>query len=145
MIRLETVDPGLVALVEGAADDRRRGAALAAAEFARARSGLSNGRVETLLRLVGSGMVGDTAERRAVEAVVESLDERQWDLQDRVDAGDAAVADYLQAFAQARAASSAAFAADPDARVAALEALYEAHAAVDDLDGLRRAVIPTLT
>lgn len=118
---------------------------MAAAEFATAQSGLSDDRVEELLRMVSYGKVGDTAERRAVEAVVESLDERQWDLQDRVDAGDASVAEHLRAFAQARAASSAAFAANRDARTAALEAMYEAHAAADDLDGLRRVVIPILT
>jgi len=144
MLRLETVDARLVALVEGASDDRRRRAALAAAEFAKVRTGLRDDSVDALLSAVGRGEVGDTEEHRAVVAVVESLDARQWELQDRVDAGDAAVEEHLRAFSVARAASAAAFAADGDARVAALEALYEAHAAVDDLDALLRAVTPAL-
>jgi hypothetical protein len=144
MLRLESVDPGPVALVEGADDDRRRRVALAAAEFARTRAGLNDDRVDELLRAVGRGKFGDTVERRAVEAMVEALDERQWDVQDRVDAGEASVADHLRAFAAARAAAATVFAADADARTAALEALYEANAAANDLNELRQSVDPIL-
>ena len=59
--------------------------------------------------------------------------EAAWDLQDRVEAGQARPADYQVAFAQARAAAAIAFAIErTDA--AALDALYEAYHAIDDHD-----------
>lgn len=145
MLRLETVDVGLVALVEGASDAHRRRAALAAAGFARARTGLNDETVDALLAAVGRGEVGRTVERRAVDEVVDLLDAQQWEFQDRVDAGEASPEDHLRAFCKARAASSAAFCADEDARAAAFEALYEAHVAVGDLVGLVEVVAPILS
>jgi hypothetical protein len=61
-------------------------------------------------------------------------------LQERVDAGDASPQEHLSAFSQARAAAALNLAFDPDPVAAAQEAAYEALAAVDDLDAIRRIV-----
>ncbi|TCC54257.1 hypothetical protein E0H73_39600 [Kribbella pittospori] len=140
MLRLETVDPGLVAMVDGASDATRRAVAAAAVALTREWTGLNDERVLALPAAVAEGRVGDCSERRAVNSLVEELDGVQWDVQDGVDAGDATAEEHLEAFSRARAAASVAFAADDDARSAALEGLYEAAMAIDDLGMLRDAV-----
>jgi hypothetical protein len=51
----------------------------------------------------------------------------------------------LEAFGRARAASAVFYSGEPDARLAALEALYEASAVVEDLNELRAAVVPAMS
>ncbi|MGW4929146.1 hypothetical protein ACWEOH_08340 [Agromyces sp. NPDC004153] len=140
MLRLETIAPDLVALIDRRDDIGRREAALIACRVAISRTGLSNLSVEALLGAIERGDVGETSSRRAVNVVVDALDGIQWELHDRLDEGTATTAEHLAAFARARAASAVYFAADSDARVAAMEALYEANAAIDDLDSLRSAL-----
>lgn len=144
-VRLDTVARDLVELVGSAGDLERRRAAVAAAEFALERSGLRDQRADDGLQAVREGRVGDSPERSAVEALATALDERQWDLQDRVASGEAPSVEHLDAFGRARAASSVFYAAEADARTAALEAIYEASAVVDDVDDLRSVVVPLLT
>jgi hypothetical protein len=67
-----------------------------------------------------------------VEALATALDQQQWALEQAVTLGKSEQASYVAAFAKARAASSVGRAADEDSRVAALEAIYEASAVVDD-------------
>ncbi|MFM9559373.1 hypothetical protein ACKI19_44870, partial [Streptomyces caniscabiei] len=67
-----------------------------------------------------------------VNSLVEELDNLQWDVQDRVDTGDADAHEHLYAFSRARAAE--------DPRSAAMEGLYEAAIAIDDLDSLRDVI-----
>jgi hypothetical protein len=97
---------------------------------------LNDRRVPALFAALGEGRVGDSSERRAVNSLVEELDDLQWNVQDRVGAGEATPGEHLEAFARARAAASAAFAAEDDARSAAMEGFYEAATAIDDLDAL---------
>lgn len=142
--RLGTVAPDLVRRVDEATESQQRHASIRAAEFAMERSGLDDQRVQALLDLVREGTVEDAVIRTQVEELAAALDEAQWDIQDRVDAGEATVEDHLKAFGRARAAAAVLSAADGDPRIAAMESMYEASAIVDDLDELRSAVISAL-
>lgn len=131
-------------LVERADEASCRIAALTAAAFAVERSGLTDPRAGEALRTAQEGRIGDTAERSAIEALAVALDEFQWDLQDRAAAGTATAEEHLMAFGRARAAAAVFYAGDRDPRVAAAEAIYEASAVADDLDGLRSVVVRAL-
>lgn len=61
-------------------------------------------------------------------------------MQERADAGEVASAEHLAAFSRARASSTDYYVLDADPLTAALEALYETNAAVDDLPALRDLV-----
>jgi hypothetical protein len=63
-----------------------------------------------------------------------------WDAQEKAEAGTVPGVTYLTAFRRARAAASVGFALDCDALNAALEAIYEAQAAVGDVNAVRAAV-----
>lgn len=143
--RLALVAADLAQQVEGAGLSRCRAAAIAAARFAVAHSGLEDKRASEALEAAVDGRFGDTPERTAIDELVATLDERQWDLQDRVEAGEASDEEQLVAFRRARAASAVSFAGESDARVAAAEALYEASFVVDDPGELWTTVGPLLS
>ena len=142
--RLATVAQDLVVLIELASDRQRRSAAVTAAAFAVERAQLQDRRIDVALLAVQEGRLGATSERTAAEAAASELDEEQWDIQDLLDQGEADSDAQLHAFGKARAAMAVFYAADPDPQVAALEAIYEAGAVVDDLDELRSLVVPAL-
>lgn len=142
--RLETVAPALVRSLGLAGEPQRRAAALAGATLAVERTGLTNVVVLKALDTLNAGGHVDAACSAALDGLLAELDEIAWSIQDQVDSGERSYEDYLVAFQRARAAASAAFAADADASTAALEGLYEADAAIDDLDALMAAVLPTL-
>lgn len=138
------VDEGLAdVLARSSSEACRRGLA-AGIHLALERTGLSDQRLDRAVEALSAGRLGDGAERSAVLALVEELDEAAWDLQDRVEAGTADHADYLREFARARAAAAVGFAFDRDALVASSEGLYEAFHAVGDASSLRRAVLGAL-
>ncbi len=144
--RLATVATDLVSLIDRASDEQRRTVAIAAGEFAMSHSGLNDQRLGDLLAVVRAGTTGDSPERSAVEALASSLDEAQWDLEDRAAAGeDSAEPERWVVFGRARAAMAVFFAASEPPRHAALESVYEASAVVDDLDELRAVVVPLLS
>jgi hypothetical protein len=103
-------------------------------------AGLDDARVFRALGALEAGSLGDDALRSDVHACTEELDEAAWDIQERVETGNATGAEYHVAFARARAASAVdqAFGADPSA--AAFNAFYEAHFAIDNIDELLTAV-----
>lgn len=142
--RLSTVAPDLSGLVEIAGAAACRHAAVVAAVFAVHHSGLDDPRADEALLAIREGRFGDTPERAAVAALVSALDDRQWDLQDRIGAGESMINEHLVAFGRARAASAVFYAGETDPRLAAAEAIYEASAVVDDLKDLRPVVMPAL-
>jgi len=144
MSALDSVAPDIAKAIASADGTVCRRVAVRAAEFALDRSGLQDPRAVDGLNAIRDGRVGPTPERSAVEALAASLDERQLDIQDLVDAGAAMQAEYVAAFTRARAASAIFFAGELDSRNAALEAVYEASAVVDDVDELRAVVCPLL-
>ena len=114
--RLEAIAPDLVEQIEREPEARLRAVAEGVAAAAL--------RIDTPIRIDGV------------------LDEAAWDLQERMDAGQAAHDEYLAAFRRARAVTSLWFALDSDPMVAAMEASYEARAAADDA-AVRREITAT--
>ena len=80
------------------------------------------------------------------EQLTEALDAEYFDLQEKADAGKAEEAARLAAFQKARAANALHFALKlkRDSLEAAREAIYEANAATNDLDGLKAAVLAAI-
>lgn len=139
-LRLETIAPDLVEELSQTDAAGQRRVATAAAESAVERTQLTAAELDRALASIQAGNFGDSEAREGVQRLTDRLDEEQWAVQERVDEGRATTAEHLRAFSAARTASAVYFALDADPQTAALEALYEAHAATDDLDALRRLV-----
>jgi hypothetical protein len=137
--RLATVAPDLVSRLDSLSDDQLGNVVAVAAREAVTRSGLDEATVSTALDLIGPGEP-DTSARWAVEVIGTQLDERAWDIQELENDSQ----QYLDAFQRARAAWAVFFALDPDRRVAAVESIYEAQAALGSIDELRRLLAPLL-
>lgn len=135
--RLATVAPDLVGALERQTDQRQRKVATAVSSWIVDRVGLVDPRVDAALAGLRDQRFDSTPERDALQKLAEELDERAWDIQDRVEEGLAPQERYFAAFALARAANAVWFALDRDAGEAVLEAVYEAQAATGDLAGTR--------
>ena len=135
--RLSSIAPDLVALLEHQQPEKLRRVAAGAANLAIERTYLSELRAEAGLTALHEGRVGFTPERSEVQHLTDELDEIAWDTQEKMEAGIVSRSAYSIAFRRARAAASVGFALDPDALTAALESVYEAQAAVADLDAVR--------
>jgi hypothetical protein len=142
--RLSTVAADLAEQLEPLPATLLRRIAAEAAEFAVARTLLADPRLNGALAALRDGVQPSQGERSAVRQLTEELDEAAWDAQDKADEGTLPQQDYLDAFARARAAASVGFASEPDALRAALESVYEAQAAVADIDAVRTALHATL-
>jgi hypothetical protein len=101
--------------------------------------------VDAALAAVRDAVPAAVPELSQVLALTEELDEIAWEAQDKVEAGVLPEEAYLAAFARARAAASVGFALEPDALHSALESIYEAQAAVADLEAIRVTVAAALT
>ena len=139
MSRLSTKAPDLAAWLEHQPPERLRGAAANAAHLAVERTGLTDPRLDAALTALRNGQFGRMAEESGVQQLVDELDEAAWDLQEKAEVGTESYEVYKAAFRKARAAASVSFALGSDALAAALEAVYEAHAATADLDAIQVA------
>lgn len=142
--RLSTIAPDLAASLERAQPDRLRRVAASAADLAIERTRLNDPRLEAALGALREGRLGETSERTGVECLASELDEIAWDAQEKAEAGDQTRESYVFAFRRARAAAAVGFALEADALAAALEATYEAQAAVRDLDAVRSVATTAL-
>jgi hypothetical protein len=79
-----------------------------------------------------AGRYGDSGERGEVKELVDELDKAAWNLRGNLQARGAGGSEYLVAFRRARAAMALWFALDGDPLAAAMEAAYEAEAAMGD-------------
>ena len=129
--RLSTVAPEFVEQLHRESQLRLREIAERQARAALRATGLTDDRVEHALSALERREYGDSETRAALKEFVDELDERAWDIRDRVDARTAKLDEYVRAFREARAANSLWFALDPDPTTAAMEAAYEARAAED--------------
>ena len=123
--------PDLGSAIDGAPPDRQRLAGWAAAQWAIRISGLSH-------PVVAAAQIGGSTE--AIEALVEELDDRYFELQELCDEGKCSDADVLAAFTQARAANALECAIQGNAA----DAVYEATACSDDHSELRKLVASAL-
>jgi len=137
--RLSTKAPDLAAWLEHQPPERLRGAAANAAHLAVERTGLTDPRLDAALRALRDGQFGRIAEQSGMQQLAAELDDDAWDLQEKAIIGTKSYEAYTAAFRKARAASSVGFALGADALAAALEAVYEAHAATADLEAIQVA------
>jgi hypothetical protein len=135
--RPSSVAADLVDRLERQPSAQLRRVAAGAADLAVMRAQLVDPRVDAALAALRDGAFGKTAERSGVQRLADELDERAWDVQDLEAEGAVSQHEYLVAFGRTRAAASVGFALDSDALIAALESVYEAQAAVADLDAVR--------
>jgi len=142
--RLSTIAEDLAERLSRQSAGRLRRVAAAAAGLAVERTELADPRLDAALAAIRDCDPAAVAELSQVLALTEELDEIAWDAQEQAEAGVLPEQAYLAAFARARAAASVGFALGPDALHAALESVYEAQAAVGDLDAIRVAVADAL-
>ena len=135
---MAVIDSALVQIIVDASLNDCREVAKGVAELVA--SGMDEPRIRTALTSLECGAYGETPARAQLAALVEEFDEQAWRIQEAgLDEG----AEYLAAFCRARAAASVWFALDDDPRTAAIEAAYEAQAALADISPIRALVSRT--
>ncbi|MBO1347964.1 MAG: hypothetical protein EBE86_011420 [Hormoscilla sp. GUM202] len=139
--RLELIDPELSAYLLSASIAQQRYAAAIACEFALAKTGISATIIDEGLEAIKGGVPGNEMLRSRLESFINQLDEKQWDLQEKMAEGKAQLETYIAAFQKARAVNSLYYALNPDAFTAATESLYEAQAATEDLATLKSRIL----
>lgn len=101
---------------------------------------MADPRLDAGLAALRDGKFGDSDEHLAVQKLTEELDEIAWKTQQTAKERDSPMQPYYEAFARARAAASVKCALYADPLKAALEAVYEAQAAVKDRAAIRTVV-----
>jgi len=110
--RLSSVAPDIVAALTHQSTPTLQIVARTVADWIVDRTGLRDPRVDAGLAALRHRNFGPSTERSELGVLVEQLDERAWDIQDRQTTGTSADADYLTAFGLARAASAIWYALD---------------------------------
>jgi hypothetical protein len=141
MTRLETLSPDVAGKLQRASVANQRAAALAACEFAIARTGIEHPLVEKALKKVRAAGVLTRKEKAELDTLVAQLDEEYFALQEAAEEGRASTEDYVKVFGQARAVAALSFATGEDAFQAATEAIYEAAATTDDKEELSSRIL----
>ncbi|WP_459204279.1 hypothetical protein ACQVRV_24280 (plasmid) [Ralstonia pseudosolanacearum] len=135
--RLTTVAPDLVEFGAGLSAVQRKTVARVAAEWACRKSDavslLGEDRLQLMLQ---SAHTATQQDRQTLSGEMEDFDEKYFAIVDKYDGLDEA-GEALQWFAKARATASLLYSLDSEDLLRFCEALYEAQAATDDLDGLR--------
>jgi hypothetical protein len=142
--RLEFIDAEQSEMLKQATISELRNAAKTACQFALERTSFSHPILEEGLEALEKSQCGDVSLQNKLQSLVDRLDEIQWDLQEKMAEGSIELSDYLAAFYTARAVNSLYFALNADPFVAASEAIYEAHAATDELVTLKQKILQVL-
>jgi hypothetical protein len=135
---LTQISPELVDQLRQSTDDTRHQLVERACLLAVQRTNVADPRLTEALDAIHSRTFGIQDLRTQVDALTQELDETAWDIQDRVDAGDASQDEYHRAFVKARAAAAIGFALDGSLE-ASFDSLYEAYYAIDNRDDFLRA------
>lgn len=142
--RLSTVAVDLVELLQAQQPVRLRKTAAEVAQLAVQRTQLIDLKIDSALAAMHDGNFGDSDAHSAVEQLTKELDVIAWELQKVAEENGSSMQPYYAAFARARAAASVKCALYSDPLSAALEAVYEAQAAVIDLDAIRVSIDSSL-
>lgn len=142
--RLGSIAPDLLDELEAQSERRLRRTTAAIVRLAVTSNDLTEEAAVAGLAALQHGRFGETEVRSAVISLAERLDNVAWDLQEDLERGSVFEDAYLTAFRRARAAACLGFALDSSAISAALEAIYEAQAALGSLDKVRGAVRQSL-
>jgi hypothetical protein len=135
--RLNTVAPDLIELGENLSSEQRKAIALRVAEWACRKTDVIGFLGEShMKRLLETKYPAKQQERQGIASNVENLDEKYFAIVEQHDGLDEA-GEAMQWFRKARAAASVLYALDASTVQGFCEALYEAHAATSDLNGLK--------
>lgn len=121
-------------------EKRQRRIVLEICKLAVKQNEVDDPRLQDGLELLKKETYGDSPQRKAIESLILELDEIAWNIQDRVGTGTANKDEYLKAFQRARAVNAVWFGLDQDLSKAVSEAIYEANAAIDNINELKRMV-----
>ena len=136
---LVQISPELVDMLRQSTDETRHQIVERACLLAVQRAGVAAPKLTEALDVIRRRSFGIPDLRSQVDALTQELDEIAWDIQDRVEVGDAAEAEYRRAFVKARAAAAIGFALD-GSLAASFDSLYEAYYAIDNRDDYMRIV-----
>lgn len=132
-IRLDLISPELLLRLGKASKEQLREIVHSVCRLVVERTGLENEIIDEVMEILDSGSQNNDSLRVSINNFVEALDEKQWNLQELVEIGQAKKSDYFSAFSRARAANALYYALDQDPLFSAAEVIYEANAALDDL------------
>lgn len=136
---LTQISPELVDRLRRSADDTRHQIVERACLLAVQRTDVTDPKLTEALNAIRRRSFGNEDLRGRVDVLTQEWDEIAWNIQDRVEAGDAVATDYHRAFARARAAAAIGFALD-GSLAASFDSLYEAYHAIDNRDDFLRAI-----
>ncbi|WP_347929563.1 hypothetical protein [Pseudomonas helvetica] len=145
IMRLETVEKGLVERLKTASQEQQRSAVRVACELAFQAVSVGMPIVVDSLEQLRCGGKLTVEQISELDSLAAKLDEQYFDLQDRLDDEQGLDVAALQLFSQARAVSTLSLAGGEDSLMAAAEAIYEASSAIDDGTGIFEAVLLVLS
>ena len=128
--RLDTLPGDLAEQIGKATDEQKRAIFRAACKLAVARTGVNGSLVEMALLSLEKERYDDASVTARLTALIDELDRKYFDAQERYEAGKGTQDAYRKAFQQARAVNAVLFAFDADPFVAEAESLYEVNAPV---------------
>ena len=132
--RLELLEPSLVKKIKLIDPVKRRAYLLEICRYALAHAWLTDDVVNKIMADLESGAYPKARRHKmALEGLLDELESRQLALRKQVNAGEAPLQDFQEAYALARAANTLLFALDPDSYIALTEATYEAYSITQDL------------
>jgi hypothetical protein len=131
MSRLATISPELAERLHRASAAKRHHAIMVACEMAVSKAQTDYAVVEESLRQLRAGHVFTAKQKGRIDTLTAQLDQDYLNLQEAAETGKIPVADFMGAFAKARAVAAVSFAGS-DAPDAASESIYEAAAAVGE-------------
>ena len=137
--RLAQTDRDLAARLAGASPLRQRAAAGVAAIYALDATDVSDDTVQAVRAQLEQG-VHDPAQREVLDRIVAELDGIAMSVRDDMEDGNTDYVAYLKEFSRARAVSALSYAMDEDPERAALESVYEACSAMDDVAPIRSKI-----
>jgi len=136
---LRQISPELVDKLRRSTDETRHQIVERACLLAVQRADVATPKLTEALELIRRRSFGVLDLRSQLDALAQELDEIAWDIQDRIQAGDATEAEYRRAFVKARAVAAIGFALD-GSLAASFDSLYEAYYAIDNRDDYMRIV-----
>lgn len=135
--RLELLDPSLAKKIKLSDPSKRRASILEICKYALSHARLDDDVVPKIMaNLESRAYIQARQYKRAVEGLFNELESRQLSLQKQVNAGQAPLQDFQEAFKNARAANALLFSLDADSYIALSEAAYEAYSITQDLKAI---------
>jgi len=143
MTRLDSSAPDLADKLRRASLEKQRAACVMACEFAITQSKLEHPLVEQALDKVRSAGIFTKEEKAELDSLAAQLDEEYFALQEAAEEGRANPEDHMRPFSQSRAITALSIAGGEDISQVG-EAIYEASAAVDEIDEFSARILSLL-